>query len=783
MRLWANRAAKLGLISILLLPFVLLHANYTFTISDIRLQGLQRVSAGSVFDQIALDVGDIAEPIAIQEMIRDLFKSGYFDNIKVSRDDTVIIVNLTERPAIDSIAIDGNKAIKTEDLLQGLASQGLSQGEIFKQATLDRVRLELERQYASQGQYTAEIETSINQLPRNRVAISIQIDEGKRSGIRQINFVGNKTFDKRTLLGVMELKEPKLLGFIRGKSQYSREKLQGDLESIQAFYRNRGYVEFQIESTQISMTPDRKQVYLSISVTEGDKFVVDEVELAGELDDMNPDTLKNMFLVEQGEIFNSARVTATEERLTAILTSSGYTFATASGVPEIKDDGTVDIKFVVDTGKRAYVRRLSFAGNTVTQDSVLRREMRQLEGAWASTTLIDLSKERLERLGYFSEVTVETPAVVGTDDQIDVDFSVAEQPTGTISGTLGYQKYSGLLLGANFQQTNIAGTGNSLGIGLNWSDYTKSFNFQFMNPYYTEEGISRGIGLYFTDTNYSSLRFTRFSTESIGGGMNFGFPIGETKRLQFSGRFELTDLTQGYNQAVEISDFVDEVGSKFLNYKFEGLWSSTTLNRALFATRGAKQVFALEISVPGSDLEFYRATYRGEYHFPIRRDWAIKFRTSLAYGDSYGDTLIYPFYEHFYAGGFGSVRGYERSSLGPRSTPTQSELLVYSRGRPFGGNILTEFSTELIFPLPFLEQLGQVRSAFFVDTGNVFNSNCPENSVGCFKPTFEELRGAAGIGVSWLTRMGPMSFSLAQPFNSADYDEEEIFSFEVGQSF
>ena len=758
-------------------------ANYTFTITDIRLQGLQRVSAGSVFDQISIDVGDVAEPIAMQEMIRGLFKLGYFDNIQVARDEDVLIIELTERPAIDSIKIDGNKAIKTEDLLEGLGSQGLAQGEIFKQATLDRVRLELERQYASQGQYTAEIETSIRQLPRNRVAIAIQIDEGKKSGIRQINFVGNKTYDKRTLLGVMELKQPKLLGFIRGQSQYSREKLQGDLESIQAYYRNRGYVEFQIESTQISMTPDRKQVYLSISMTEGDKFVVDEVSLIGELGDMNPDALRRLFLVESGEIFNSARVTATEERLTAALTSSGYTFGTASGVPEIKEGGSVDVKFVVNTGKRAYVRRLTFAGNKVTQDSVLRREMRQLEGARASTTLIDLSKARLERLGYFGDVNVETPAVVGTEDQIDVDITVSEQPTGSISGTLGYQKYSGLMLGANFQQTNIAGTGNSLGVGLNWSDYTKSFNFQYMNPYYTEEGISRGIGIYFTDTNYSSLRFTRFSTESIGGGMNFGFPVGETKRLQFSGRFELTDLTQGYNQAVEIADFVDSVGSKFLNFKVEGLWSNTTLNRAIFATSGSKQVFALELSVPGSDLEFLRATYRGEVYFPIRRNWAVKLRTSLAYGEAYGKTEVYPFYEHFYAGGFGSVRGFERSSLGPRSTPTASELLLYTRGRPFGGNILTEFSTELVFPLPFLDQLGQIRSVYFVDVGNVFNTNCPDNSVGCFKPTVEELRGSTGLGVSWLSRMGPMSISLAFPFNTQDYDEEEVFSFEVGQSF
>ncbi len=763
---------------------VVLSANYSFTVEDIRLKGLMRVSAGTVFNELTLDVQDTADPLAIRQLIRELFATGYFDDIRVSREENVIVVELVERPAIDSIAIEGNKAIKTEDLLEGLAGQGLREGEIFKQSTLDRVSIELRRQYVAQGQYTADIKTDIQELARNRVAIKIEIEEGRKSGIRQIEFVGNNTFTKKQLVEVMELKEPTLLGFIRGNNQYSRQKLQGDLESLQAFYRDRGYVEFQILSTQVSMAPDRKQVYLTISITEGEKFRVDDVDILGDLDELDPDELRSFIGVEKGEIFSSANVTRTEEVLTALLSNRGYTFGSVSGVPEIKENALVDINFVINTGRRTYVRRINFLGNTVTQDSVLRREMRQLESAWASTRAIDLSKTRLERLGFFSEVTLETPAVDGTDDQIDVTVMVEEQPTGSISGTVGYQKYSGLLLGASFEQSNIGGTGNSLAVGVNWSDYNRSANLSFFNPYFTERGVSRGVSVYYNDTNYSSAySFTRFSTSSFGAGINFGFPISEVRRLQFSGRVEWTDIAQGYNEALEISDFVDEAGAKFLNYKVETLWAHSTLDRPMFAMRGNRHIAAVEFVLPGSDLQFLRATYKADWYLPLRRYWSLHFRGNFGVGRAYGNTSVFPFFENFYAGGFGSVRGYERHTLGPRSTPRGTTAIYYPEGRPFGGNVLIEGSAELVFPVPFLEQVGQIRTVAFLDAGNVFNTNCPEDSIGCFYPDADELRYSVGLGVSWITRMGPMSFSLSLPFNNEAFDETEGFSFEVGQSF
>ncbi len=760
-------------------------SNYSFEVSDIRVQGLLRVTPGTVFNAMSLELGDIATPQTVRETIRELFKTGYFNEVSINRDGDILLVEVDERPSIVAIEISGNKAVPTEALLEGLAAEGLKEGEIFKQATLDRVRIELIRQYVAQGQYTASIETDIDTLPRNRVRIEIEVEEGKRATIVQIAFVGNEVFDTRTLLDRMELKQPTLFGFISGENRYSREKLQGDLESIEAFYTDRGYIEFKINSTQVSMTPDRKQVYVTINVSEGEKHLIGDVELVGDLDDVDPEEIEKLIVVSEGQLYSSALLTATEELITRQLGRYGYTFATATAVPEINEDGTVNVRFMVNTGKRAYVRRLSFTGNSTTRDTVLRREMRQLEGAWASTDLIDLSKVRLERMGFFSDVAVETPEVAGEEGLVDVEIQVEEQSTGSITGSLGYQKLSGMILGASIQKANIAGTGKNIGLSLDWSDYRKSFSYTYINPYFTEDGVSRGLSVFIRDTDYSSLNLNAFSTSAVGAGARFGFPIGETKRLQFAGRVEYTDVEQSGSEAEEIQDFIASSGQKFLNYKIEGLWSRDTRNRAIFATRGSKQVTALEISIPGSDLEFYRANLQFEQYFPVpglNSNYAIHLNADLGYGGAYGQTEIYPFYEHFYGGGFGSIRTYKRASLGPRSTAL-TNFNSNVPGRPFGGNIMAEFSAEFVFPLPFMKDRGQVRSLYFVDAGNIFSDHCSETSLNCFSPSFKELRGSTGIAVSWLTRMGPMSFSLGYPFNHNDLDETEVFSFELGQTF
>ena len=759
-----------------------------FLVGDIRLQGIQRVSAGTVFNILPVSVGDTLDMLKTRDLTRSLFASGYFRDIRVARDDDVLIINLVERPAIESIEIEGNKAIKTDALLEGLGEQGLREGEIFKQSTLERVSLELERQYVSQGRYGASLDTEIEELPRNRVSIKIEIEEGKNSGIRHINLVGAESFETGFLLNQLELQHPSLLSFYKNDDKYSREKLSGDLETLEAYYKDRGYAEFKIQSTQVSITPDRRQVYITIGIDEGSVYEVKNVNLVGDMGDVGAEPIEALIMVKPGQIFSQVLITATEERITGTLGNSGFTFATASGVPKLNDDGTVDVEFFVTSGKRAYVNRINFSGNSMTQDEVMRREMRQLEGGWASTTQIDLSKVRLERLGYFKGVDVETPQVPSTEDQIDVNFSVEEQPSGSISATLGYSQGYGLIVGASYNQSNMMGSGNSLGLGLSLSKYQKQISFNYFNPYFTMDGVSRGFNIFVRTIDYGQANLARFETDSGGLGVNFGFPIDETQRINFGLKAEYTELSTSYYSAQEISEFIDENGRDSLNFKLSGSWVKSTLNRGMFPDRGSSNSISVEGSIPGSGLEFYKIKYAGERYFPIANTWTLRLRTELGYGDSYGSTSSLPFYEHFFAGGFGSIRGYESSTLGPRTTPpldANGDPICYRDpcGNPFGGNLQVEGSAELIFPLPFVEDSRQFRPSFFVDVGNVFNTRCPKISGNCFGFDTDEVRYSTGFSVTWLTGMGPMSFALTKAFNSKEYDEEEAFQFELGRTF
>ncbi|MCZ6618522.1 MAG: outer membrane protein assembly factor BamA [Gammaproteobacteria bacterium] len=762
-----------------------------FTVSDIRLQGLQRVSAGTVFNLLPVNVGNTLDEISVRQLIRLMFMSGYFNDIQMARDGDVLVVTVVERPWIESIEIDGNKAIKTEALLAGLGDQGLREGEIFKQATLERVGLELERQYVSQGRYGAAIETEVEELPRNRVAIKINVEEGSTSGIRHINIVGAKVFSQADLLDQLELSHPNLLSFYRNNDKYSREALTADLETLESYYKDQGYVEFDIESTQVSITPDRSQVYITLNVEEGDKYTVSKVNIIGDLNDVRVEDLNRLLVVAEGQVFSQARLTASEERLEQALGNSGYTFATATGVPKVGENGTVDVEFFVEANKRTYVRRISFSGNKVTQDEVMRREMRQMEGGWASAAQIDLSKLRLERLGYFRGVNVELPEVAGTDDQIDVEFEVEEQPSGSISATLGYSQGYGLILGGNYQENNVLGSGNSLGLGVSYSKYQKSVNFNYFNPFYTIDGISRGYNMFVRRLDFDQRNIARYTTDSYGIGLNFGLPIGETQRLSFGGLVEFTDITEGAFPAQEISEFLAVNGNEALNYKLNMSWSSSELNRGMFPTRGRSQSLSAEIAIPGSDLQFYKIVYDGQIYFPLTRSLTLRLRTELGFGDGYGSTSGLPFYENFYSGGFGSIRGFETSTLGPRTTPPTEYAdgtpippgFFPPRGDPFGGNLLIETSLEIIFPLPFVEDQRQFRPVFFIDAGNVFNTNCPSVSTNCFDFDMDHMRYSVGIGVTYLSGMGPMTFGFAKPFNTQSFDEEERFQFELGRTF
>ena len=753
-----------------------------FVIADIRVEGLQRISAGSVFGSIPYNVGDDIGIAEIRSIARSLFETENFDDVQIGRDGNVLVVVIKERPTIDSIEFEGNKAIKTEALLEGLEKSGLAEGQIFKKVTLEHIASDLESQYVSQGRYDAGIETTVVNLPRNRVAIKVDVFEGNVSGIRHINIVGNSVFDDEMLIDKLELKLPSLFSFYTKDDQYSHEKLQGDIESLESYYLDRGYLNFRVDSTQVAIAPNMEDVYITFNVTEGEQFTVSAVDVAGELRDIPEESIRGLLITRPGQIFSREYMTASEERIEAVLGNAGYTFASATGEPVVDEGGnTVTIRYFVDAGQRAYVRRVSFQGNTVTQDEVLRREMRQMEGGWASTAMIEASKIRLQRLGFFKEVNVETPSVPGTEDQIDVNFSVEEQPSGSISATVGFAEDTGLILGLQYQESNVFGTGNSINIGVNRSDYQEALNFSFFDPYFTVDGVSRGYSVFFRRSDFGDFNIASFSTDSYGVSMNFGYPISEISRISFSLGYENTNIKEGIIPAQEISEFVNKEGNKFDLLSISASYSMSALNRGLLPTAGRSQSISFEMTIPGSELEFYRINYSGQIFFPLWGPTVLRLRSDLGYGDAFGGTDTFPFYKHFFAGGMGSVRGFESNTLGPRATPSPQDQ--FNDPDPIGGNALVELSAEILFPLPFIEDQSQMRSVLFFDAGNVFNTNCPDVSVYCLDLEDGELRYSAGLAVTWITGFAPISFALSFPINEKDGDESEAFQFELGKTF
>ena len=768
-----------------LIPAFLLLASasaFAFKVSDIRVEGLQRVSAGTVFSAIPVNVGDEVGDLEVREIIRDLFKTGSFNDVEVGRDGNVLVIIVKERPSIDKIEIKGNKAIKTDALMKGLKKSGLAEGDIFKKVTLEHIRSDLERQYVQQGRYGAKITTDVENLPRNRVKIKINVKEGSVSSIRHIDIVGNTVFDDKTLLGQIQLHLPSLFSFYTKDDKYSREKLKADLDTLESYYLDRGYLNFAINSTQVSISPDKKDVYITINVTEGKKFKVAKVDVAGELHDVPEKAIRSLILVKPGQVFSRKLMTDSEDRIEKALGNAGYTFANATGQPVQDEDGkTVTVKFFVDAGKRAYVRRINFHGNTVTQDHVLRREMRQMEGGWASTAFIQASKVRLERLGFFKTVNVETPEVPGTDDQIDVNYTVEEAPSGSISATVGYAQNTGLLLGANYQQTNVFGTGNSVNLGLNHSSFQTSYQFSFFDPYYTVDGVSRGYSVFYRNNNYDALNVASFSTDAYGGSVSFGYPISEISRVGLSVGYENTHLRGGALPAQEITDFLNKEGNTFNEFTLTGTYQMSALNRGLLPTLGKSQQVSLEMTVPGSQLEYYRLQYNGQIFFPLGKGLSLRLKTNLGYGGVYGRTQTFPFYKHFFSGGLGSVRGYKSNTLGPRATPAPAAGV--SRLYPIGGNVLIEGTAEVLFPLPFITDQSQVRTSLFLDAGNVFNTNCPAISIVCRGLKDGELRYTAGVSLTWITSLAPLSFSIGVPLNRKPGDETQVFQFELGGVF
>lgn len=672
-----------------------------FIIEDIRVEGLQRISAGTVFNYLPVKVGDELTENDVQGIIRSLFKSKYFNDVQVASDDGVLVIKVSERPAISSIEFVGNKDIDGDELTKSLSQIGFAEGQVFEQAMLERVELELQRQYFSRGKYGVDIQSEVTPLSRNRVGIRISVAESVVATIGEINIVGNENYDDDELIEEIESSTGGLLSFITKDNQYSRQKLSADLETIRSFYLDRGYVDFTVESTQVTISDDKKQIFITINITEGERYKVDEVRLAGNLI-VPEEELFELVTIRNNSVFSRKAINDSSKNLTDRLGNDGYAFANVNAVPDIdREAREVDLTFFVDPGRRAYVRRINIAGNSKTRDEVLRQELRQQESAWIDTGKVEQSRERISRLGYFEDVNVETIPVTGTSDQVDLDFDVTETASGSVSAGIGFSQSDGIIFNANLTQRNFLGSGKHIRFGFNNSDVNTLYSFGYTNPFATIDGISQGFNAFYRETDAREANLANYSTDTLGGDINFGIPIAEEDRIGLALGFERTELDLPNDRRFIVpryEEFIEREGDSFTAFPVTISWTSDSRDNALLPTRGMEQSLSAEVAVPGGDLQFYKLRYRNTWFRPISDDLTFSLRTDLGYADGYGSTAELPFFENFYAGGIRSVRGYQANTLGVR------EFTPSGEDQPIGGNLLVTGGAEVIFPVPFFQE-------------------------------------------------------------------------------
>jgi outer membrane protein insertion porin family len=740
----------------------------TFTIEDIRVEGLQRISAGTVFNYLPVKVGDEMTDNDARGIIRSLFKSKYFNDVQVEQDGNVLVIKVQERPAISSIELVGNKDMDSAELLKSLREIGFGEGQVFEQAMLEKVELELERQYFSRGKYGVAIESEVTPLSRNRVGIRITMAEGVVATIKDINIVGNHSFDQEELMTEFQTTTGSLLSFITKDNQYSRQKLSADLETLRSFYLDRGFVDFTVESTQVSISDDKKSMFITINITEGDKYKINEVRLAGNLIVPEED-LFQLVTIKRNSVFSRKAITKSTENLTNRLGNDGYAFANVNAVPEIdREAQEVNLTFFVDPGRRAYVRRINISGNSKTRDEVLRREFRQQESAWISTEKVEQSKARVSRLGYFENVNVETIPVAGVQDQVDLDFSVSETPSGSLSAGVGFSQSDGLIFNANVTQKNFLGSGKHIRFGFNNSSINTVYSFGYTNPFVTVDGISQGFNAYYRETDADEANIARYTLDAFGGDITFGVPISEDNRIDVGLGYEHTqiDLPSLASERVNrYVDYIEREGDTFDTVTLNLGWSSDNRDNALLPTSGISQSLNAEVAVPGPSLQFYKLRYKANAYRPISDSLTFALRGEFGYGDAYGDTEEFPFFQNFYAGGIRSVRGFQANTLGVREDD-----------EPLGGNLMVTGGAEIIFPVPFMEKsLKSFRLSAFTDFGNVYDVD-QDFDAGL-------LRYSAGLSAIWISPFGAMSFSIAAPLKKEDGDETEAFQFSLGSTF
>ncbi|CAK0767097.1 Outer membrane protein assembly factor BamA [Gammaproteobacteria bacterium] len=743
-----------------------------FTIRDIRIEGLQRIAPGTVFNYLPLKVGDRLDNVGSSAAIRALFKTGFFQDVRLEREEDLLVVAVVERPAIASVEFSGNREIETDKLKGALKDTGLAEGRVFDRSMLSRIEQELQRQYFGRGKYGVKIQTTVTPLVRNRVGIIITINEGHAARIHRIALVGNQAFTDKVLRKQMELDTGGWWSWLTKDDQYSKAKLAADLETLRSWYMDRGYLNFTIDSTQVSLTPDKKDVYITLNLTEGEVYTFKDIKLSGNLV-VPEEKLRELLKLEPGEVFSRRKVTDAATAISDRLGEEGYAFANVNPVPELdKNTRKVSLTFFVDPGKRVYVRRINFSGNTKTSDIVLRREMRQMEAATVDTSKLKRSRTRLDRLGFFDEVNMQTPAVTGTPDVMDVNFNVTERPSGSVMAGIGYGQTQGVILSASVNQDNFLGTGNHVVAAFNNSQITRVYSISYTNPYWTKDGISRTIGVYDRSTDAAQANLAAYTADTYGTNISFGVPINEFDGIRLGVGYDNYKISETDNTPNIYRQYLSDNGNTFGDFKLTAAWAHDTRNRAIFPDRGVWQYASFETTVPGSSLDYYKLEYRHHWYRPLTDTFTLLLRGEIGYGSGWGKNQgSLPFFDRFYAGGATSVRGFRDNTLGPKVNDPGK----LSDGRPLGGDLRLVGGVEVLFPAPFAKDNKQLRLSGFMDFGNVYGID--------EKFDAGQLRYTVGMAANWQSPLGPLVFSLAKPINSLSRDERQMFQFTIGTSF
>jgi outer membrane protein insertion porin family len=741
-----------------------------FQVKDIRVEGIQRTEPGTIFSYLPVKVGDTLTEDKAAEAVRALYATGFFKDVRLEADGNVLVVSVVERPAISEIQFIGQKEFDKDKLRDALKQTGLSQGRIFDRSLLEKAEQELKNQYLSRGKYGVEITTTVTPLERNRVSITFNIAEGPVAKIRQINVVGNKVFSEGDLQDLMVLRTPGVFTWYSKNDQYSKQKLEGDLEALRSYYLNQGYLEFTIDSTQVAISPDKKDIYITVNVTEGEKFTVSDIKFAGET--LLPEAeLRKMVKLKKGQTFSREKLTESTKLIVDRLGDEGYAFANVNPVPEV-DRAKKQVAFTlfVDPGRRVYVRRINISGNTTTRDEVIRREMRQLEGGWYSTEKLKRSKVRIDKLGFFSEVNVDTVNVPGSSDQVDVEVKVVERPTGNLLFGIGYSTAEKVILSGSISQANLFGTGNAVSLQVNSGSVNKIYALSFTNPYFTDDGVSLGWDLYKRNVDSTELNgVTPYKTSTLGTGLRSGVPVTEYDTINYGLAVERTDVETFDTSPQQYKDFVTEFGNVNTALIATAGWSRDGRDSAIYTTSGLMQRLNFEVAVPPADLRYYRTTYRADYWIPIGRENTLQLSGQIGYADGYGGKPL-PFYKNYYIGGIGSVRGFETSAIGPKD----------SFGNALGGQSMLVANIEYYFPMPGLEKDKSVRLSVFTDAGLVSGTPGPPPTSSF---DFGEIRYSVGLGLSWFSPVGPIKISLAKALNAKPEDKTQVFQFSLGTVF